>query len=228
MMKFTFRKVILSGALLLVLGNLAFAQVKIGANPAAIGTNSALEIEATNGNKFSIDKNNGQVTIQDGTQGADKVLTSDAEGNASWKGLSEVKVPTTVFLGSSTEPALVTASGSAAVGSRAPIVPAAGYASGWNPTLKVWVVPVAGYYKTEFTARFSTSTVAADGSVIMLLHTKISPSVNEPYTLNAPGTKTLTETAYYAAGDQIYGYMWYSSSGTGHIYGSAMNITYMP
>lgn len=226
-MKLTLKKTLLVSAFLLAWAGVVFGQVKIGANPGLIGTNSSLEVEATNGNKFIVDKNNGQVTIQDGTQGTDKVLVSDADGNAGWKSLADVKVPVTVFLGNSTDPMLVTASGAAAVGSRAPIVPAAGYTSNWNTALKAWVVPVAGYYRTEFTSRFSTSATGT-GSVIMLLHTKISPSVNEPFTLDSPGTKTLTETAYYNAGDQIYGYMWYSSSVTGNIYGSSLNITYMP
>ncbi len=77
--------------LLLTLATLAFffkaqAQVKIGANPSAIGTSSSLEVEATNGNKTMVNKTNGQITIQDGTQGAGKVLTSDANGVASWMG----------------------------------------------------------------------------------------------------------------------------------------------
>lgn len=63
----------------------AQAQVKVGANPGTIESTSALEVEATNGNKTTINKTNGQVTIKDGTQGANKVLTSDANGMASWQ-----------------------------------------------------------------------------------------------------------------------------------------------
>lgn len=40
-----------------------FAQVKIGANPTTIGTNNNLEVEAANGNKTVIQKNNGNVGI---------------------------------------------------------------------------------------------------------------------------------------------------------------------
>lgn len=65
----------------------AQAQVKIGANPTTIGSTNNLEVEATGGNKTSVNKVTGQVTIQDGTQGANKILTSDASGNASWRQL---------------------------------------------------------------------------------------------------------------------------------------------
>lgn len=64
----------------------AFAQVKIGTNPTTIEPNSNLEVEAsTAGRKTKIDKTTGQVTITDGTEGAGKVLTSDATGGASWQ-----------------------------------------------------------------------------------------------------------------------------------------------
>ncbi|WP_051350036.1 hypothetical protein [Dyadobacter alkalitolerans] len=71
----------------LLLGSSAvFAQVKIGTNPATIEPNSNLEVEAsTPGRKTKIDKTTGQVTITDGTEGAGKVLTSDAAGGASWQ-----------------------------------------------------------------------------------------------------------------------------------------------
>ncbi|REA62926.1 hypothetical protein DSL64_08430 [Dyadobacter luteus] len=41
----------------------AFAQVKIGSNPVVIGPNNNLEVEATNGNKTVILKDNGNVGI---------------------------------------------------------------------------------------------------------------------------------------------------------------------
>lgn len=64
----------------------AFAQVKIGTNPTSINAANNLEVEAsTTGRKTSIDKTTGQVTIKDGTEGAKKVLTSDANGGASWQ-----------------------------------------------------------------------------------------------------------------------------------------------
>ncbi|GLU56211.1 hypothetical protein [Dyadobacter frigoris] len=63
-----------------------FAQVKIGTNPTTINTANNLEVESsTAGNKVIIDKTTGKVTIADGSQGAAKVLTSDANGVATWQ-----------------------------------------------------------------------------------------------------------------------------------------------
>lgn len=76
----------LFAAALLFGSSAAFAQVKIGTNPTTIEPNSNLEVEAsTPGRKTKIDKTTGQVTITDGTEGAGKVLTSDAVGGASWQ-----------------------------------------------------------------------------------------------------------------------------------------------
>jgi hypothetical protein len=66
------------------------AQVKIGTNPNTIDVNNNLEIEAaTGGRKVSVNKTTGQLTVKDGTEGATKVLTSDANGNAEWKAVPE-------------------------------------------------------------------------------------------------------------------------------------------
>lgn len=63
-----------------------FAQVKIGTNPTSINAANNLEVEAsTTGRKTSIDKTTGKVTIADGSQGVDRVLTSDANGLATWQ-----------------------------------------------------------------------------------------------------------------------------------------------
>jgi len=79
-MKSIFKKSIIVAAFLFGAVGISNAQVKVGANPTVIGTNSNLEVEAANGNKTIVNKANGQVTIQDGTQGSGKVLTSDANG----------------------------------------------------------------------------------------------------------------------------------------------------
>lgn len=73
-------------ALALAGSTVSFAQVKIGSNPTVIDPNNNLEVEAsTPGRKTAINKTTGQITITDGTQGAGKVLTSDANGGASWQ-----------------------------------------------------------------------------------------------------------------------------------------------
>lgn len=75
----------LIAAALLLGCSAAFAQVKIGTNPTAISPANNLEVEAsTTGNKISIDKTTGKLTIADGSQGTSKILTSDANGVATW------------------------------------------------------------------------------------------------------------------------------------------------
>lgn len=74
-----------------------FAQVKIGTNPTTINAANNLEVEAsTAGNKVSVDKTTGKVTIADGSQGAAKILTSDANGIATWEAPAAQDAP--VFL----------------------------------------------------------------------------------------------------------------------------------
>lgn len=82
-------KSIITGGLLsaaLLLSSSLMAQVKIGSNPTTIDPNNNLEVEAsTPGRKTAINKTTGQVTITDGTEGAGKVFTSDANGGGSWQ-----------------------------------------------------------------------------------------------------------------------------------------------
>ena len=64
-----------------------FAQVKIDTNPTQIESTSNLEVEASStGREWKLDKITGKMTYADGTQGAGKVLTSDANGTATWAG----------------------------------------------------------------------------------------------------------------------------------------------
>jgi hypothetical protein len=78
-------RMLLVAALITVSGSV-FAQVKIGTNPTTIDPANNLEVEAsTAGRKTSINKTTGQVTIKDGTEGDGRILTSDANGGASWK-----------------------------------------------------------------------------------------------------------------------------------------------
>lgn len=83
-----FKSIISAGFLsaALLLSSSLMAQVKIGSNPTTIDPNNNLEVEAsTPGRKTAINKTTGQVTITDGTQGAGKVFTSDANGGGSWQ-----------------------------------------------------------------------------------------------------------------------------------------------
>lgn len=84
----------LFGTVLFLGSSVAFAQVKIGTNPTAINPVNNLEVEAsTTGRRTSVDKTTGQVTIKDGTEGSGKILTSDANGAASWQAPSVQDVP---------------------------------------------------------------------------------------------------------------------------------------
>jgi len=71
---------------MLAFSKAAFAQIKIGNNITKVDPNASLEVEGvTNGRRFRIDKSTGQITIRDGSQEYGKVLTSDAQGRASWQ-----------------------------------------------------------------------------------------------------------------------------------------------
>ncbi|MGA0560310.1 hypothetical protein ACO2Q8_26840 [Larkinella sp. VNQ87] len=73
------------------------AQVKIGSNPTTPEPTSNLEVEASTPNrKVKVNKTTGQLTIQDGTEGTGKVLTSDAVGGASWQSIKTTAVSSTV------------------------------------------------------------------------------------------------------------------------------------
>ena len=75
----------LFAACMLLGSSAVFAQVKIGTNPTVINSANNLEIESsTAGNKVSVDKTTGKVTIADGSQGINKILTSDANGVSTW------------------------------------------------------------------------------------------------------------------------------------------------
>lgn len=208
--------------------NISFAQVKIGANPTSIETNSAMEVEATNGNKTIVNKTNGQVRIQDGTQGTDKVLTSDASGNASWRSFSEAKVPSTVFIGNHTAGAVLVADANGGVDSRVPMTPVAAYAANWDALNKAYVVPVAGYYRAELVSSFSISTNATGGRVDLMLRGKLGPVSSESFRTGNRGVRSLVETAYYNVGDLIYAHFSFSSTTNANVYQSNLNITYLP
>jgi len=75
-------------AALLLSSSALFAQVKIGTNPTTINAANNLEVEgSTAGRKVAIDKVTGKMTIADGSEGAAKVLTSDAAGVATWQAM---------------------------------------------------------------------------------------------------------------------------------------------
>ena len=106
-------KKILVTALMLV-GITATAQVKVGSNPTTLATDALFQVEADNASQFFINKTNGRVgigtiapaakldvvgsvKIVDGTEGAGKVLTSDANGLATWQAGLITYIPTAQY-----------------------------------------------------------------------------------------------------------------------------------
>lgn len=127
-----------------------FAQVKIGSNPTIINPANNLEVESsTPGNKVSIDKTTGKVTIADGSQGDQKILTSDPNGVATWQPKSSIRVDETVFVGEQSGTYTVTdwANAFNAPKDRIPLNVRSGSLPGWNATTKQYIIQETGYYR---------------------------------------------------------------------------------
>jgi hypothetical protein len=206
----------------------AFAQVKIGTNPTTIEATSNLEVEAsTAGRKVKVNKTTGQVTIADGTQGAGKVLTSDANGNARWNSTEEIKVPKTMFIGfqAAGEQLVTIPSQTGEITSRFKVVPLPNYSAGYNAARRAYVIPQAGYYRVEVGTR---CTLNGAGTVTLALPGNILVSDN--YTAQTAGNtvgKTFMHTQYYAAGAEVYGIVWAVTPATTGVitYNSYMTVT---
>ena len=141
---------VMIAAAMLLGSSSAFAQVKIGTNPTTIDPANNLEVESsTAGNKVSVNKTTGKVTIADGSQGASKILTSDATGVATWQSASSIRVDETVFLGEQVGNYTVTdwAATFNAVKDRIPLTVRTGSKPGWDPVNKEYTIQEAGYYR---------------------------------------------------------------------------------
>ncbi|MGG7664454.1 hypothetical protein [Dyadobacter sp. BHUBP1] len=127
-----------------------FGQVKIGSNPTTIDPNNNLEVESADpAKKISIHKTTGKLTIADGSQGDKKVLTSDANGVATWQSQSELAIPVTAFSGAITGLATIpTFTTHDQIDQRLPLVPTLG-AADWDAGSKRFIVPVAGTYSVQ-------------------------------------------------------------------------------
>jgi hypothetical protein len=127
-----------------------FAQVKIGSNPTVIAPANNLEVESTDpAKKLSINKTTGKLTIADGSQGVAKILTSDANGVATWQTQSSLAIPVTVFNGAITANTTIpTFTTHDEINQRLPLAPTIG-ASGWNATTKRFSVPENGSYSVQ-------------------------------------------------------------------------------
>ncbi|WP_229217001.1 hypothetical protein [Dyadobacter luteus] len=129
----------------------SFGQVKIGANPTVIDPANNLEVESsTTGNKISINKTNGKMTVADGSQGAGRILTSDANGVATWTPPAAIRVEETVFVGEQgPDPYVVTGwEGTFNVlKDRIPLAVRPGSLPGYNPATKQYTIQESGYYR---------------------------------------------------------------------------------
>ncbi|MHA4740639.1 hypothetical protein [Dyadobacter sp. MSC1_007] len=138
------------GTAMLLVSTAGFAQVKIGSNPTTIDPNNNLEVESTDpAKKISIHKTTGKLTIADGSQGDKKVLTSDANGVATWQSQSQLAIPVTAFSGAITGQAIIpTFTTHDEINQRLPLVPTLG-AENWNAATKRFTVPVDGTYSVQ-------------------------------------------------------------------------------
>lgn len=146
---------------LMLSATLSFGQVKIGTNPTTIEPASNLEVEAaTAGRKVKVDKTTGQLTIKDGTEGTDKILTSDAVGGASWKTPATLKIDQTVFIGRQVAEYIVTTFDNTfnSLKDRIPLNAQTGSLAGWNATTKQYTIQESGNYRI-FTGAYLTGTL---------------------------------------------------------------------
>lgn len=144
-MKSIFKKSIIAAVLLFGAASASNAQVKVGVNSTNIGANSNLEVEAANGNKTIVDKATGKVTIQDGTQGINRIFSSDANGMASWKLADEVNIARMIVRANNRNVLQPTG------GSYVPPIPFVdGDASTYNSATGEFTAPSDGFYQYNY------------------------------------------------------------------------------
>jgi hypothetical protein len=159
-----------------------YAQVKIGVNPTTIEANSSLEVEASTSNrKIKVDKTTGQMTIKDGTEGNLKVLTSDANGGATWQALRT----TAISSFSQSSPGVVMTIGTGAGGSFCPF-PAIGSsppppcATDLNRNANFSTANPSNDVVIDFTGLYSVASSTANVQFFLLLYIdKTTPGVYE-------------------------------------------------
>jgi len=162
----------------------ASAQVKIGSNPTTIDANNNLEVESNDPTKKVSISKSGKLTIADGSQGAGYVLTSDANGTATWSPLATANIPQTVFNGAITS--LATVPTFPVAGStpnphdqpdqRLPLVPTVG-ASYWDAGTKRFSAPADGVYSIQVGLACTSTTGAG---VVLWTRIWVVPEVGGP------------------------------------------------
>jgi|GEM_PF-2556820 len=154
-MKANFKKFGVLAMFVFTMVQYTYAQVKIGTNPTTIESTNNFEVEASMPDrKLKVNKTTGQLTIKDGTEGMDKVLTSNAEGEASWKAPEVLGIDKTVYIGrqSYTNPGvpyqIITNHISFNdLKDRIVMEPATGSLPGWNATTHQYTIQESGNYR---------------------------------------------------------------------------------
>lgn len=118
----------------------------------------------------------GNARIADGTQGDGKVLTSDANGVASWQALANKRIPETVFVGIQTSDYTVTEFvNQYDVKDRIPMTVSGVSLPGYNPSTKQYTIQSDGFYRVTG-GTYMTGTIAPSGATP--LHTRGTVYIN--------------------------------------------------
>ena len=200
--------VVLLGAAMLLASSNVFAQVKIGTNPTTIEPNSNLEVEAsTAGRKMKVDKTTGQVSIADGTQGAGKVFTSDANGGGSWQSGGAGCASFDAAGSTTTTPVVNTGvfTPTKLIANNISYSPSGAY----NSTTGEYTIPENGFYLfhgSVGTYDIATGTTGARNTTIQLVSTLkglLSYSVIAELNYGVGAWQEVTSANYLTAGDKV-------------------------
>lgn len=211
-----FRALLIITALLGADLSAVYAQLKVGSNPTSISATSNLEVEAANGNKTIVNKTTGQMTVQDGTQGAGKVFTSDADGAASWVApVVPAAANTYPFAAglSTTRQQFTSSAGPTSFSELKSDGENFDPTNAFVPTTGRFTAPTAGYYLFSGSAQFDNTLVAGQPgfmAVAMTLtkNTGLAGSLRLAQYVASPGGSTinsggLSTIVYMNAGDYV-------------------------
>lgn len=181
-----------------------FAQVKIGTNPTTIGATNNLEVEAsTSGRKTSVDKTTGQVTIADGSQGVNKILTSDANGASSWKSPTTLNIPITAFTAYNAADIVITTSTGGPVSIPFTVT---NPTSDWNAATNEYTIVGAGIYRLEFNATVDNVSLSPGKTTYNEYVALVAGTKSASYALN-PGSvvwgPNMFVTSYFSGGEKV-------------------------